>query len=166
MTTDLDAVRFLMDGAGDPDDEFVARARARLEQAIESTPLAHPRIAVPAHRPRRRKLFWVSLCGCRCPRCRRRRVRARGSSEDVEDRERCYGASPCSAASSRQPDNDDPCWPIPVHRNAERHAAGEERSRTANAAERPTVDRSEADRTGEQSERAWSRSDVPLVRGS
>jgi hypothetical protein len=61
MTTDLDAVRFLMDGAGDPDDEFVARARARLEQAIESTPLAHPRIAVPAHRPRRRKLFWVSL---------------------------------------------------------------------------------------------------------
>jgi hypothetical protein len=61
MITDLDAIRFLMDGAADPDDEFVARARARLEQAIESTRLTDPEIAVLVHRPKRRKMFWVGI---------------------------------------------------------------------------------------------------------
>ncbi len=61
MTTDLDAVRSLMDGASDPDDELLARARARLEQAIKSTLLADANLAVPAQRPQRRRLLRAAI---------------------------------------------------------------------------------------------------------
>ena len=83
MITDLDAIRFLMDGADDPDDEFVTRARARLEEAIESTRLADPKIAVLVHPTKATQNVLDGHSrrrGCRCP-CRRRRPLVPGQAQ-------------------------------------------------------------------------------------
>lgn len=61
MITDLDAVRSMMNGAEDPDDELVARARAVLEQAIASIRPADPKIVVLAYPTKRRKGFWIGI---------------------------------------------------------------------------------------------------------